>query len=80
MNIVLVDDYLNKRVIRARAPSEYVAEFKKKNRNLRKALATHYIESPRKMGIRDDNYETFVRRRAEIIAGALTDALNPELE
>ena len=79
MNIVLVDDYLNKRVIRARAPSEYVAEFKKKNRNLRKALATHYIESPRKMGIRDDNYETFVRRRAEIIAGALTDALNPEL-
>ena len=79
MNIVLVDDYLNKRVIRARAPSEYVAEFKKKNRNLRKALATHYIESPRKMGIWDDNYETFVRRRTEIIAGALTDALNPEL-
>ena len=79
MNIVLVDDRLNKRVIRARAPSEYVAEFKKKNRNLRQALATHYIESPRKMGIWDDNYEIFVRRRAEIIAGALTDALNPEL-
>ena len=78
MNIVLVDDYLNKRIIRARAPSEYVAEFKK-NRNLRKALATHYIESPKEMGIWDDNYETFVRRRAEIIAGALTDALNPEL-
>lgn len=80
MNIVLVDEYLNKRVIRARAPSEYVAEFKKRNRNLRNALATHYIRSPREMGIWSDNYETFVKRRAEDISAALTRALNPELE
>ena len=77
MNIVLVDDYLNKRVIRARAPSKYVKQFEKENPELQEALKTHYIGAPERMGIWNDNYDRFVKERAKIIAKALASALNP---
>lgn len=50
MNIVLVDDYLNKRVINAKKPSKYVASFGKENGNLVRALRTHYIGSRKQFG------------------------------
>ena len=77
MNIVLVEDYLNKRDINKKKPSKYVAEFEKENDRLDRTLRTHYIGPQRKFGITDDDYETFVKERARRIAGALNKALNP---
>lgn len=79
MNIVLVDDYLNKRVIKAKPPSEYVRAFMKQNPDLDDTLATHFIGSPADMGLWDDDYETFLKARAELIASALNQALNPDV-
>ena len=80
MNIVLVDDYLNKRKIKARPPSEYVREFEEKNPSIHETFDSHYISSPEDMGIYDDNYELFIEKRAELIADALNEILNPDVD
>lgn len=78
MNIVLVDDYLNKRVIGAKPPSEYVAKFVEENEaRLTKTLRTHFIRMD--WGILDDDYESFVKKRARAIAKALNKILSPDL-
>lgn len=77
MNIVLVDDYLNKRVIKAKPPSTYIAQFEKDNADLGKTLATHFIGNPESFGITQDDYDAFLRKRAGKISAALTKALNP---
>ncbi len=77
VNIVLVDDHLNKRVIGAKAPSIYMKSFQKENQDLSKTLRSHYIGSIDKFGISNDDYETFVSKRAKRIAAALNHALNP---
>ena len=79
MNIVLVDDYLNKRKIKARPPSEYVREFASENPNIEEVLNSHYISSPEEMGIYANNYEVFIEKRAELIAKALNEILNPDI-
>ena len=79
MNIVLVDDYLNKRIIRDRPPSEYIAEFHNENPDLNAMLRTHYIGNPEDMGISTDDYERFVDKRARKIARALNKILDPKL-
>ena len=79
MNIVLVDDYLNKRKIKARPPSEYVREFEEENPNIGKVFDTHYISSPEEMGIYNDDYELFIEKRAALIAEALNEILNPDV-
>ena len=79
MNIVLVDDHLNKRVIRDKPPSQYVTEFESENRKLAKTLKTHFIRL-KGWGLFEDDYEMFVSKRAEAIAGVLNSVLNPEIE
>lgn len=79
MNIVLVDDYLNKRKIKARPPSEYVREFEEDNPNIREVFDSHYISSPEEMGIYNNDYELFIKKRAELIAKALNGILNPDV-
>ena len=79
MNIVLVDDYLNKRKIKARPPSEYVREFASENPNIEEVFNSHYISSPEEMGIYDDDYVVFIEKRAELIAKALNEILNPDI-
>ena len=76
MNIVLVDDYLNKQVIKAKAPSEYIKTFMEENPDLEGTLATHYIAAPADMGIWDDDYDRFLRKRSELIAAELNDILS----
>ena len=78
MNIVLVDDNLNKRVIGAKPPSEYIAKFIEENEaRLTRTLRTHFINL--KWGVLDDDYETFVKKRAQAIAKALNKVLGPEV-
>lgn len=62
-NITIVDDFLNKRSIRDRAPSNYMAEFQANNSQLDKALKSHLIGDMVVWGITTDDYDTFFRNR-----------------
>lgn len=68
LNIRIVDDYLNKRKIRARPPSDYMAEFKSTNGSLQDAMKSHLIGDLDAFGIWNDDYDSFVRERAEVSA------------
>ncbi|SNZ03112.1 hypothetical protein SAMN05421503_0278 [Terribacillus aidingensis] len=74
LNITIVDDYLNKRVIRAKAPSIYMSDFKKKNSNLDETMSTHFID-PDTFGVWDDDYDLFFSKRAETISDELRGKL-----
>ena len=77
MNIVLVDDYLNKRVIHAKPPSRYVADFRKENKKLPQTLKTHFIKLD--WGVLEDDYRKFVTNRARAVAKALNKVLAPDV-
>ena len=62
-NITIVDDFLNKRKIRARAPSEYIQDFATQNQMLDRALETHLIDNAGAFGIYNDDYNTFFSQR-----------------
>lgn len=66
MNITFISDDLNKRKIRAKAPSKYIGEFEKDNPKINKTLKTHLIEL-KGFGIENDDYETFLKARAKKI-------------
>lgn len=74
VNITLVDDQLNKKEIRAKAPSRYVAKYARSNPNLKKALATHMI-GLETFGIQDDDYDTFFEKRAARLSRELEKKL-----
>lgn len=67
LNITIVDDFLNKRKIRAQSPSEYMKKFKKENPNLSETMKTHLINLD-DFGIWKNDYEIFLKKRAEIIS------------
>lgn len=75
MNITLVDDYLNKRVIRDRAPSDYIATFAKNNQKIVTTLATHLIGDLIDDGITSDDYEIFLERRTARVYSELKERL-----
>ena len=66
LNITIVDDFLNKNRIRAKAPSKYMNEFKNENNELDKTMETHLINDLEEFGVWDDNYDFFFEKRAEI--------------
>lgn len=74
LNITIVDDFLNKRVIRAKAPSVYMSDFKEKNRELNETMKSHLIELD-EFGVWEDNYETFFWKRAELMSQELQNKL-----
>lgn len=74
-NITIVDDFLNKRSIGDRAPSKYILEYSKINPDLVTTLETHLIGDPDTVGIFDDDYETFFRKRLEKLSQELKKRL-----
>ena len=68
VNITIVDDYLNKREIGAKAPSQYMEKFQKNNSRLTETMKTHLIGDLEEFGIWDDDYDTFMKKRAEAIS------------
>lgn len=66
VNITLVSDNLNKRKIGAKPPSVYIGEFGQKNSDIKKALKSHLLDKD-DFGIEDDNYDKFLKARAERI-------------
>jgi hypothetical protein len=71
LNITLVDDYLNKRKIRARPPSEYMREFQPGVETMR----THLIDDMDEYGIWQDDYLRFIERRGERVLAELRNRL-----
>ncbi len=61
-NITIVDEFLNKREIRAQAPSNYMKRFKKQNKDLDKCVQTHLIKLDT-FGVFENDYDKFFRKR-----------------
>jgi hypothetical protein len=79
INISLVDDFLNKRVIRARPPSDYMADFEAENDAFVETMATHLISAVYDdddegscAAIWSDDYEEFLGERASAIIELLS--------
>ncbi len=79
LNITFVDDYLNRKTIRGRAPSEYLREFAKSNDKLKQTLETHLIGDAEAFGISENDYEKFISQRAQRLGSELQERLNPRL-
>lgn len=71
-NITFVDDYLNKREIKAKPPSRYILkEFARMNPNIDETLKSHLIDDINEFGISNDDYDTFLEKRSERIANEI---------
>lgn len=66
VNITFVSDRLNKRTIRARAPSNYIGDFKDENSDINRSLNSHFIDL-NGFGIESDDYDTFLKSRAKLL-------------
>jgi len=71
-NITLVDDFLNKRLIRAQSPKAYMKEFSSKNPDIEKCMSTHLIKLNGNFGVMTDDYEVFFDARCKAISRELT--------
>jgi len=69
-NITLVDDFLNKRLIRAQSPKTYMKKFISENPDIEKCLSTHLIKL--KSGVMKDDYEMFFDARCKAISRELS--------
>lgn len=72
LNITIVDDFLNKKEIGAKAPSKYMEKFKSTNPVLSDTMKSHLIDDLDSFGIWDDNYESFFRSRANRLSNELS--------
>lgn len=70
-NITIVDDFLNKRKIKDKAPSVYMNEFKKENLNLDKTMKTHLINDLNTFGIWTNDYDKFILERIKAMKSEL---------
>ncbi len=71
VNITLVSADLNKRKIKARAPSDYMQEFLDENEDLSTTLKSHLIGNLDESGITSDDYTVFLEKRANMIFNEL---------
>ncbi|ESQ86716.1 hypothetical protein ABAC460_22580 [Asticcacaulis sp. AC460] len=77
VNITLIGADLNKRKISARPPKDYISEFEVANQNIKKSLATHFIDRD-KMGIDEDDYNKFLKSRAKKLWAQIEERIYPE--
>jgi len=80
LNITIVDDYLNKRSIGAKAPSDYMKTFMQENKALTDTMTTHLIDDLEVYGVLKDDYETFIEMRGQRVLEEIRKRLEPELE
>lgn len=71
LNITIVDDYLNKREIRAKPPATYMNGFKNANAALDETMHSHLISDLEQFGVWEDDYEKFLSQRAQIVSAEL---------
>lgn len=77
VNITIVDDFLNKNVIKAKSPSSYMKSFSSKNDELEETMKTHFIDI-NKDGIWENDYDTFYDNRLDRIVKALNKMVIPQ--
>ncbi len=77
-NVTIVEEFLNKRKIGSRPPSEYMPEFSQSNCSSEQTMDSHLISvsTDRKWDI---DYETFLDNRAERICSKLNERLQLRL-
>lgn len=68
LNITIVDDYLNKRKIMNKPPSEYLAEFRQTNPELVTTMETHLVNDLDDFGIWTNDFDKFLKHRAESVS------------
>ena len=73
-NITILDAETNQE-IGARKPSDYMADFKDKNRRITETMATHLIGDFDKFGITDDDYDKFFNARLELISAEIKNRI-----
>ena len=76
VNITLVSADLNKRRIKAKAPSIYMQDFVDENDDLANSLKTHLIEDMDGFGIGSDDYLVFLEKRAGVMFRELKDRID----
>jgi hypothetical protein len=74
-NITIVDDFLNKRKIRDKAPSRYMSAFIKQNAEIEEALKSHLIGDVNDFGIMDNDYDVFFEKRIRYFSRELKKRL-----
>ncbi len=67
VNITLVSADLNKRKIKAKAPSIYIQDFLDENDELPTSIKSHLIDELNEFGIMSDDYLVFLEKRASAI-------------
>ncbi len=77
VNITIVDDYLNKREIKAKPPSTYMKIFAGENPELADTMKTHLISELDDFGIWSDDYGRFLEKRASAISRELRKRVIP---
>jgi hypothetical protein len=70
-NITLVDDYLNKQVIRAKSPGQYMKPFVRANPDIDRCMASHLIRLNERFGVMENDYDRFFRERCKAFSGEL---------
>jgi len=71
INITLVSADLNKRKIKAKAPSIYIQDFLDENEELPTSIKSHLIEDLNNFGVLSDDYLVFLEKRANAIFNEL---------
>jgi hypothetical protein len=77
LNITLVDDYLNKRKIGAKPPSQYMKGFEHANKKLSETMRTHLIRDLDTFGVWTDDYNSFIENRGKWVLAELKERLDP---
>ena len=77
INITIVDDYLNKNIIRAKSPSVYMTDFKGKNTELADTMNTHLIDIEND-GIWTNDFLTFYSNRLTAVTSKLNNFIIPQ--
>lgn len=77
VNITIVDDFLNKRIIKAKSPLVYMKKFNSQNEELKKTMKTHMIDVD-KDGIWDNDFDLFFDNRLKRITKALNKFIIPQ--
>lgn len=76
-NITIVDDFLNKRLIRDKAPARYMADFAEQNTDLDRTMKSHLIKL-QSDGVWENDYKKFVQRRCKAISRELVKRVIPQ--
>lgn len=76
-NITIVDDFLNKRLIRDKAPATYMKIFAKDNKGLPATMLTHLI-SLDGSGIWENDFDRFINTRCILLSQELKTRIIPQ--